>query len=519
MAQANGLRSWLRGVTVLSVVVLQVALGAEDGRTATIHADQTLPADCAGTYNPATRSCGSGSAVAYRTLAGAASAAQAGDTVLLRGGTYGQALTPPRSGTAAAYITYRNYPGETPTISGIGDVAISLLNRNYLVVEGLTVADSTGWGRVESSNYNIFRGNHFLRAQSTGTTGGLKFVKAAYNKVQNNTFDEGNDSITVQESDRNLIEGNTVTKARHSLLSVRCGNYNVIRGNVFHNADQKAAEIYDCEGTSDAPVKLDATKHNLFDLNAFTFTRADAADYRYNAIQYGGQNGIVRRNVFYENQGGGVNFQIYADESLYNYGHRVFNNTFFNNRCYAVAASGDTNTARYYGNLVKNNILYRNVSCSGAATQTGVGNTTAVRLESNAVTTSSPGFASEAGHDFRLAAGSPMIDAGAFATKTSSAGSGTTMTVDDAGYFFDGFGIPGEAGDTIQLEGQTATATVLAINYVTRALTLDRSLAWTAGQNVHLRYAGARPDQGAYEFGTAAGGVAPYPPTNLRVLP
>ena len=57
---------------------------------------------------------------------------------------------------------------------------------------------------------------------------------------------------------RQLLEDNVFYRGRHSLLSVRCGDFNVFRGNRFDNPDQKSAEIYDCEGVSDAPYELDA---------------------------------------------------------------------------------------------------------------------------------------------------------------------------------------------------------------------------------------------------------------------
>jgi len=83
-------------------------------------------------------------------------------------------------------------------------------------------------------------------------------------------------------------------------------------------------------------------------------------------------------------------------------------------------------------------------------------------------------------------------------TKTVSSGSGTSLIVADVRYFSDGFGlIP---GDLIQLEGQTQTARVTAINYSTNTLTLDRSLSWSANQGVAYVYTGTRPDIGAYEY-------------------
>ncbi len=483
---------------------------------ATIYADSGIAGDCVGRYDPATRSCGGGSDFAYRTLKGAVAAAQAGDTVLLRGGTFQEALSPPRSGDFHNYISFKSHPGETATLSGVNEPAIFLLRRSFLIIEGLAVADVLGWGRVESSYNIIFRNNRFSVATAHGTTGGLKFVKSHSNFIVNNTFDEGNDSLVLQESDRNVVDGNRFTTARHSLLSVRCGNFNVIRGNRFHNENQKAAEIYDCEGTSDAPVKLDGTKYNLFEGNAFTYTRGSGRDYRYNGIQYAGQNGIVRRNVFYSNQGGAMNFQVYPDEALYNNGNHVFNNTFYENRCYGLSASTAFDR-RYFGNLVKNNLFYKNTDCAGHAVQTSIGNGAAVKMQGNAIVTESPRFVDEARKDLRLAAGSPMIDAGTFVTRAVGAGTGEVVRVEDAGYFYDGFGIPGETGDIIQLEGGSSTARVVRIDYANRTLTLDRSITWAHGQQLHLRYSGAGPDMGAYEFSS---GTSVSPPTmNRKVNP
>jgi parallel beta-helix repeat protein len=330
-------RRRIRTLPLLSAIAL-IALPIS-AMGAWIYADSVLQDNCIGRYDPSTRSCGNGSDVAYKTLNGAVAVARAGDTVLVRGGTFHETLSPPRSGEFHNYISFRSYRGETATLSGVNEPAIFLLNRSYLIIEGLAVTDVLGWGRVERSKNIIIRNNRFSAATAHGTTGGLKFVKSRDNRIVNNTFDEGNDSLVLQESDWNVVEGNTFTTARHSLLSVRCGNFNVIRGNRFHNTDQKAAEIYDCEGVSDAPLKLDATKHNLFEGNAFTYSRGSSRDYRYNGIQYGGQNGIVRGNVFYGNQGGALNFQVYPQEALYNNGNHVFNNTFYDNRCYGMSAS------------------------------------------------------------------------------------------------------------------------------------------------------------------------------------
>ena len=93
-----------------------------------------------------------------------------------------------------------------------------------------------------------------------------------------------------------------------------------------------------------------------------------------------------------------------------------------------------------------------------------------------------------------------MIDAGTYLTKTASSGDGTSLRVQDASYFYDGYGIDGDPGDLIQIQGQTATARVIDIDYQNNILTLDKALTWDAGKGVSLTLNGTAPDLGAYEY-------------------
>ncbi len=111
-----------------------------------------------------------------------------------------------------------------------------------------------------------------------------------------------------------------------------------------------------------------------------------------------------------------------------------------------------------------------------------------------------PLFADKANNVFTLLSGSPAINSGRFLTVTVGSGSGTSMIIADPYVFSDGFGIIEAVGDTIQLEGQTATAIITDINYTINTLTLDTSLTWTNGQGVALTYFGTTPDIGAYEY-------------------
>jgi len=87
----------------------------------------------------------------FRTIQHAATAAAAGDTVLVRGGVYKELVTPPHSGNATAgYITFASYPGETATIDGTGLSIpqqqwglITLNDVSYIVVQGFELRNYT----------------------------------------------------------------------------------------------------------------------------------------------------------------------------------------------------------------------------------------------------------------------------------------------------------------------------------------------------------------------------------------
>ena len=501
-------------VSIVLIVAALVAMGAvrvrvlQADQQKTIYVDQQIASTCS-TYNVATRSCAGGTAAGYKTIAAAAAAATPGSTVLLRAGTYREPLIPPTSGTDTQPITFRNYEREAAIISDISEApAIQLVGRAFIVIEGLTIRKSLGWGRIQESHDNVLRGMTFQEATATGTTGSIKIVRSWFNRIVDSTFVDGRDEIVLQDASAgNIISGNTFREGHHSLLSIRCANANVVRGNTFANELQKAIEIYDCEGVSDAPVRLDATKRNVIEDNHFGPIRGSWRPGQYDGIQHSGQYTIVRRNVFSHTLAGGVTFAFYAQEAWYVYGNRLYNNTFYENRCFALDGP-DIHDIRFQDNRVVNNIFFKNGNCDGAGDQISVPDGSTVILTNNAMSLVDPQFVDAAHDDLRLAPTSPYIDKGVALTTTVGAGEGTTMKVNDPMYFYDGFKIPGEKGDEIQLMGTANTARVTAIDYKAKTLTLDRPLTWAARQGIALKYAGAAPDLGAYELGAPA----PQPP-------
>ncbi len=442
------------------------------GLTRTYFVDGTLSANPCTHYNVRQRSCGNGRELAFDNLSDVNAMAQAGDTILLRGGTYTEQVAPRASGGTKAPIIYRAFEDERVQIAGFDMPAIWLVGVQHIEISGLEVHHVQGWGRLENAHNNTIEHNNFHNALARGTTGGLKLVQSHYNRIRNNTFYRGHDSIVVQNSDRNLITDNHLEFARHSLFSIRCGNFNIVRNNYLHNERQKIGEIYDCEGVSDAPFLLDATKRNLVEGNHFAFSRGSDQPHKYNGIQFAGQLGLVRQNLFKNNEGGAISFTVYADEALNNYGNRVVTNWFFDNRCYAVSdqtASG----SRVGDNKVIGNLLSGNVDCLGYsdAIMRGSG----VLFSDNEIANAP-------------SRGLPLV----WLARTFAAGEGTIVAMDDVLPFFDGYGIDGEKGDSVEIQSSGEDAVIVGIDYEQRTLELDRPLRWQGGDGVRVLSTNAR---------------------------
>lgn len=125
--------------------------------------------------------------------------------------------------------------------------------------------------------------------------------------------------------------------------------------------------------------------------------------------------------------------------------------------------------------------------------------------------TFNPGVASDptdGSYDFHLQDTSPAIDAGVNLTTTTSAGSGTSVTVADARYFHDGYdGLI--TADQIRIGDDTVYIT--NVNYATNVITIDTSISWGSGDAVNLVYYGVAPDIGAFESGAPDPSPSPSP--------
>lgn len=547
-------RCLLPALACLALGLGHASIGRSGGRT--LYVDNKLPVNCLGSYNPAARACGSGTATAYRTLADGAAATQPGDTLRIRGGTFEEPLIPPRSGQPGLPITFCRHEREEVVITGPHSPAIDISRRSYLVLRGLQVQNVTRWLHARNAEHNTIVDCVFRKATDTGGSSktGVFFEDARFNRVLGNRLEDSTqDNLSLIHSDHNVVQGNYFLKARHALWALKCSRYNVIRDNYFHNTLEKIGEIYDCDGVGfdHTQNRLNASGDNLVEGNRFACTPSSKNASPYAGIQYAGQRGIIRRNTFYDCVGPALDLTLYGREARYNTDNRIYHNVFAASHFAGVAlAAGDTST----GNVFQNNVLAGNRfaaedtrwrwyvgELNGRYVQVMTGRTEGFSFRNNlffgsvggdepyvithgrrdAATNppqrglawwqaehpslfadnieADPRFRSVVRHDFVPSSGSPLIDAGGFLTRAVGAGAGKSLRVADVAPFYDGYGIPGEQGDEIQLEGQSRRTRILAIDAASQLLRLRDALQWRDGQGVHLSYSGTRPDIGVFE--------------------
>jgi hypothetical protein len=163
-------------------------------------------------------------AAPYATVAKAISAAAAGDTVYVRGGTYypSSTISSSKDGTSSARITLRNYGSETVKLDGSGLASgswLMSLSADYWTVQGLAFQNSPDSGFVCTSCSNgifqnlttAFNGDSGFTLRSDNTNNNLVKNVDSYRNYDAATHGGNADGIAIKFGSGT---GNTVTGAR-----------------------------------------------------------------------------------------------------------------------------------------------------------------------------------------------------------------------------------------------------------------------------------------------------------------
>jgi hypothetical protein len=260
----------------------------------------------------------------------------------------------------------------------------------------------------------------------------------------------------------NLVENNTITNnlghdakgflAQGDSCSGNCSNV-IIRFNV---ASHFGAGMVDNELANGSNVGFSSVK-------VYNNTYADTDNYGLSTQLYGGTAG----HSTYATYAAELNNLYYYPFSL-----ASFNPYYFD----ATALTG----ASYGYNLA----WCTGSPCSLHGHVYSIGNFTddAGNFEAD------PLFVNYSSNNFQLASGSPAIGAGTYLTKVAStdSGSGTSLTVDNAGFFQDGYGIPNVNADCISVKSAKTHVCITAVNYQTNTLTLASGISRAPGDSVWL---------------------------------
>lgn len=358
----------------------------------------------------------------WATIQKGASTAQAGDTALVKGGTYNEQVSVENSGSAGNYIVLMAVPGETVTVDGdgesvaaFGEGVIQTNNQDYIVIHGFRVINSSGAGIfTRYSDHIIFRKNY--------------------------TYNTGSSGIAVWTSTNAVVDSNEVEYAntlgggsQENMSIAQTDTFEVAYNHVHHSAGQEGIDIKD--GSSNGSAHHNEC-NNIYKMglyvDAWDALTANIHIYQ-NLIYENGGDGIdlasekgglvqniwIYNNIIYGNTTTGIKFGDWGESGYDRPMQEVYviNNTVYDNGGYGISVGNPD---------VISDIVIRNNICS----QNDGGQLHAVSVPSGALTmeynlvdgyspengdnhvSGDPQFTNAAQADFSLLNGSPAIDAG-----------------------------------------------------------------------------------------------------------
>ncbi len=489
-----------------------------------------------------------------------ASQATAGQTIIFLPGTYEGILNPQNSGTEDEPIVFKAEESRTAKLVGLDSNshhhAIKIRAKSYIEIDGFHIEpQNPEFGRWISVNSDTsFSGNNCTEDPDPGQksshltisnvlmekafgkgAGGagipLVFKNASQVQFKNNTMRQfqGGDMSWFACTDHVVFEGNSISHAGHSpsafspLYQFKSNTYTVVRGNVYHASWGRPFEMF-------------GDPHMLVENNVIT--------HAYHGGMSAGpeaklmmEDSIFRYNQVYRNFGSPINihYQVAEADSK---GTRIYNNVFDDNYTDAVNIATQVKDYMFKNNIFSNNDLdggnrqllmegdsehfqFINNAFWAAGAEGVIDNTTGTAYSVDDVQSSeweaehgdqfsnninvNPSYVDAENHNYGLTSDSPLIDAGTALTTAAFGGSGDMILVEDAKYFFDGFGIEGEIGDLISVGDASNQARIVSIDYDNNLINLDRDLEpWSTGDPVSLAYSGDAPDIGVYEYGDDA---------------
>jgi hypothetical protein len=501
----------------------------------------------------------------YTTIQACAKVAEAGDACVVYAGAYDETPSLKNSGAAGNPITFSVHSGDCVKVTGfnlnsVSYVTLGTPNAPRCTNGGFSYSgfEVTGgqitWRKIN----NVIIQNNYVHNTSgvclKGPGSNFFWGASTYVYVLNNIFTvcgtigAGLAGGMQIEGNHWLIDGNTFSHLEDGIYLY--GAYMVVRNNTF-------GPLLAADYTTQHPDGVESTctrgrdfplQHMLYENNstidwgasnahAFLLRDPESCGQTSNVIRYSqfihlGENWIANESnsiseLIYNNSVENTQASASAKEfsdlvfTKGDTGANVINNvianswrTGANDYCFFVDGSSQTG-------FVENHNLCFLSGWTGSWQQPYSG----YAYAGTDIFNKDPLFVN-ANSDLHLNAVSPAIGAGGPLTTAVGIGSSSTsLTVENAGFFSDGYGLTGVQPDWIRIGASTAVQ-ISSVGYSTNVITLASPVSWTSGASIYLYknskgalvLNGANPDIGAYPFGSTSASQPPLPPINLQAI-
>ena len=181
-----------------------------------------------------------------QNIQGAVNAANPGDTIFLRGGSYPESVKITRSGSAGLPITLSNYNGELAIVDGSSNIALySNGPISYWIIEGLN---------IRSTNKHTIRFGWFDEAITSYINIKNNYIWGAVFTIGNNQLFEDNE---IDGTDYRNADGYGGINDSHGGFGDNATHHNIYRHNFIHDfTNYNARGIWSQGRTHDNVIEL-----------------------------------------------------------------------------------------------------------------------------------------------------------------------------------------------------------------------------------------------------------------------
>ncbi len=262
----------------------------------------------------------------WKTLKKATEVSSAGDTVLVRAGTYGERLIPRNSGRPGRYVVFAAFPGDEVIIDGSGmrlpeweSGLVDITDLSYIRISGFRIInagphDNNAGIYIDNSNHIVIENNRTYNTASSGIgVWNSQDVTIDDNEVQLACNDGEQECITVAGTSRFEISNNHVhqggpgTKGGEGIDAKDGSSNGRIHGNVIHHMTGDRTGIY-----------LDAWDKHTYDIAVYQNTIYECGAGISLASEMGGllENVTIFNNIVYDNRSNGLEIGGWGEQGV-----------------------------------------------------------------------------------------------------------------------------------------------------------------------------------------------------------